>query len=121
MMHLPDAWGYIVFGKAKSSSHNGSDDMPKDSSWPVRLAAMNIYYAQAAFKKDHGTYASSIDTLVEENLVNTDITDPFDILIDLDDQGGYLVEVEGFPDGTTATITQDRYLRLDVGGKGNSS
>lgn len=114
MMHLPDAWGYMVFGKEKGAKVD-TDDVPKDSSWPVRLAAMNVYYAQQAFKEDNGLYASSLDVLVQNGLINTDITGPFDIRIDLDDKGGYLVEVSGSPDGTVASVTQDRYLRLGVG------
>jgi len=120
-MHLPDAWGYIVFGKGKGDDPYQDNDVLKDSSWPARLAAMHVYYAQQAFNDDHGTYASSLDMLVGDNLVDRDITDPFDILIDLSDAGGFLVEVEGSPDGIVATVTQDRYLRLDIGGKAKPS
>jgi hypothetical protein len=121
MMHLPDAWGYIVFGKPQDdeSPLTGNDSVPKDLSWPVRLAAMHVYYAQAAFFEDHGTYASNIDLLTD--LIDSDITDPFDILIDLDDDGGYLVTVSGSPDGTIVTVTHDRFLRLDEGGKTKES
>ena len=117
-MHLPDAWGYIVFGNPTCEPKR-SESMPKDSSWPVRLAAMHMYYAQSAFFEEHKAYASNLDQLT--NLVDTDITDPFDIFIDLNDGGGYLVTVSGSPDGTEATITDDRLLRIGVEGKATTT
>jgi hypothetical protein len=75
---------------------------------------MHIYYAQAAYFEENRTYASTLDQL--KDFVDSDITDPFDILIDLDDSGGYLVTVSGSPDGTKATVTHDRLLRIGVEG-----
>ncbi len=117
MMHLPDAWGYIVFGEPKSEAFK-DNPIPQDSTWPVRLAAMHVYYAQTAFFEEHRTYASNMDLLV--HLIDSDIMDPFDIVIDLDADGGYCVTVSGSPDGTVAIVTNDRFLRLDVGGKTNT-
>ena len=117
MMHLPDAWGYIVFGKVQGDESHvapSNDSVPKDLSWPIRLAAMHMYYAQAAFFQMNGVFAPNLDLLTD--LIDADITDPFDILIDLDGKGGYLVTVRGAPDGAIATVTDDRLLRLDEGG-----
>jgi hypothetical protein len=111
-MHLPDAWGYIAFGPSIGDKMM-DDATAKDPTWPSRLAAIHIYYAQTAFFEDHGVYASNIDLLDE--FIDRDITDPFDIIIDRDDSGGYFVEVRGSPDGTVVSVTQDRFIRLGVG------
>ena len=117
-MHLPDAWGFIVFGNPTMEDKR-SDSVPKDSSWPVRLAAMHVYYAQSAYFEEHKTYAATLDLLTD--FVDTDITDPFDIMIDLNDDDGYLVTVSGSPDGTEATVTHDRLLRIGVEGKATTT
>lgn len=118
MMHLPDAWGFLVFGNPKGED-TPTDPVPQDPSWPARLAAMHVYYAQAAFHDEHKCYASNLDYLKE--LIDVDITDPFDILIDLDDKGGYVATISGSPDGTLATVTNDRLLRIGVGDKSKST
>ena len=56
-MHLPDAWGYIIFGSTKLTATIDSDKnyevdaeqddsevllIRRDRSWPARCAAMNI-------------------------------------------------------------------------------
>ena len=175
-MHLPDAWGYIVFGgdsstktnniKRTTSSSIGSsssalsaldpmddnDDetgtlvesrelvrsahssskmistettntttaLPpfKDLSFPGRLAAMNIYYAQEAFANhyNNGTYATSIDELTD--LLDEEIITPFDIRIHPTNKtggggsGGYYATVSGNPDGSTVRIANDRLLQV---------
>lgn len=117
-MHLPDAWGFVVFGPPMGEELADSIT-PKDPTWPSRLAAMHVYYAQVAFHEDHGVYAASIDQL--NDLIDAEITDPFHIVIDHDDNGGYIVEVAGAPDGTVVSVTNDRLIRLGVGDKAKSS
>lgn len=111
-MHLPDAWGYITFGASIEDVVSSDKTIPKDPTWPPRLAAMHIYYAQAEFREENGKYASSIDDL--ESLIKHDITDPFNIIIDLDTDGGYIAEVSGSP-GTVVSVTHDRFLQNGVG------
>ena len=56
-MHLPDAWGYIIFGSTKLTATIDSDKnyevdaeqddsevlpIKRDRTWPARCAAMNI-------------------------------------------------------------------------------
>ena len=54
-MHLPNAWGYLIFGPLVNNYHHDRSTMidssstPHDPSWPIRMAAMNIYSAQHAF------------------------------------------------------------------------
>jgi hypothetical protein len=44
-MHLPDAWGYLVFG------NNSNQTFARDPAWPPRLAAMSVYYAQHQYER----------------------------------------------------------------------
>jgi hypothetical protein len=62
-MHRPDAWGYFVFGSGESSED--IKEVTRDLSWPSRLAAMNVYYAQRAYKETNGKYASKLSELTE--------------------------------------------------------
>ena len=78
-MHLPDAWGYLVFGGEKEVDE--APEVPRDSTWPARLAAVNVYYAQQAYKQKTGSYASRMDQLSE--LVNQAIVAPFQIEIQM--------------------------------------
>lgn len=111
-MHLPDSWGYMVFGGTKSITQNGQENneeahtdpievatlssISKDSSWPGRIAAMNVYYAQRYFSnQNNGTYAPSMKEL--GGLLDNEIVDPFQIKIELI-PGGYLAAVNGNPD-----------------------
>jgi hypothetical protein len=90
-MHLPDAWGYFVFADAPDSDNHGgdvttprgggADDLPRDASWPLRLAAMNVYYAQRAYRERHGKYACCVAQLETEHLVDPDIVAPFTVTI----------------------------------------
>jgi hypothetical protein len=126
-MHLPDSWGYMIFGGTKSiaqTDHGDNEDIdieqlesetlsvPRDSTWPGRIAAMNIYYAQRYFSdQNNGTYAASIEKL--EGLLDNEIVRPFKIRIELV-PGGFVATVSGNPDGSYVTITNDRLLQ-DVG------
>ena len=118
-MHRPDAWGYVYFyGQIGANNRNKGaekaidDDTPKDSTWPARLAAMNVYYAQVAYAEDNaGEYASDMQDL--EGLVDETIVGPFDIQIDLsDNRKGYLVTV-GI-DGISVRLTNDRLLTASI-------
>ena len=82
-MHLPDSWGYMVFGGKNPDvstvhGYNEAGDIeeiqsdalstPRDSTWPARIAAMNVYYAQKEFsKQNNGSYADTIELLPIEN------------------------------------------------------
>ncbi|KAL3934213.1 MAG: hypothetical protein SGARI_003490, partial [Bacillariaceae sp.] len=111
-MHLPDAWGYFVFG-----DEGGKDEgsIPKDPTWPGRLAAMNVYYAQKVYSEQRQSelgktkYASTLEEL--SNLVDDAILEPFQIDIQVTEVG-YVARVTGNPDGSVVTVTQDRFLQV---------
>jgi hypothetical protein len=50
-----------------------------DETFPVRFAAMNVYYAQRYYKQLHHQYASTIDELIP--YTDESVLAPFDIHI----------------------------------------
>lgn len=106
-MHRPDAWGYFVLG----GGDDGAALPPRDPTWPGRLAAMNMYYAQQVYFEKNGkqSYASSVEEL--DNLLDEAIVAPFEVAIQRsNNQTAFVATVTGNPDGSTVTITQDRFL-----------
>mmetsp|Transcript_5089 Transcript_5089/g.14762 ORF Transcript_5089/g.14762 Transcript_5089/m.14762 type:complete len:379 (-) Transcript_5089:87-1223(-) len=113
-MHHPDAWGYMVFGDASHLELNGADSstlqIPRDPTWPGRIAAMNVYYAQNFFfNQNNKTYAASMDDL--RGLLDDAIVGPFRIAMDAT-PSGYTATVKGNPDGSHVVVTEDRSLRI---------
>jgi hypothetical protein len=72
-MHLPDAWGYLNFAESRD------DKEIFDETFPVRFAAMNVYYAQRYYKQLHNKYASTKDELIP--YTDESVLAPFDIHI----------------------------------------
>mmetsp|Transcript_10307 Transcript_10307/g.21649 ORF Transcript_10307/g.21649 Transcript_10307/m.21649 type:complete len:119 (-) Transcript_10307:156-512(-) len=107
----------MVFGGKNSiapTGHGGNEDktllVPRDPSWPGRIAAMNVYYSQRYYyKQNNGTYAASIDQL--DGLLDDKIVRPFEISTKLV-SGGFKATVSGNPDGSVVTITNDRLLQV---------
>lgn len=109
-MHLPDAWGHLVFGGEVADS--GSQIIPRDPSWPARLAAMNVYYAQKVFHEEHENYSTNIEEL--SGLLDSEIVSPFNIKLESTDTADFfLATVLGNLDGSVVTVSQDRYLRVE--------
>jgi hypothetical protein len=116
-MHLPDAWGYLVFGEALESMNvggsNGCDasdnchKQARDPSWPHRLAAMNVYYALHTYKDQHGAFTSNLADLSLDQA----IVQPFGVQIQCTDDS-FLVTVRGRVDSIVATVREDRYLQV---------
>jgi hypothetical protein len=113
-MHMPDAWGYFVLAESIATRKGDDDDddesisYPKDPTWPGRLAAMNVYYAQRAYFQQNGEkYAPSVAEL--SALLDESIIQPFDVQINLT-PGGYIANIAGNPDASIVTIRQDRLL-----------
>mmetsp|Transcript_19111 Transcript_19111/g.31838 ORF Transcript_19111/g.31838 Transcript_19111/m.31838 type:complete len:424 (-) Transcript_19111:16-1287(-) len=53
-MHLPERWGIIQFTKKRKANAK----LEPYREWPIRQAAMAVYYAQHAFKEKHKYFAS---------------------------------------------------------------
>jgi hypothetical protein len=113
-MHLPDAWGYFLLSDGRDDEE-GPLDVERDPSWPGRVAAMNVYYSQAAYHDEHGTYATTMEGLVDHT--DDRIVAPFSIRLD-GNGGGYTATIVGNPDGSVVTVREDRYLRVSLGTRG---
>jgi hypothetical protein len=114
-MHLPDAWGYLVFGGEKRPE---ASPTPREPTWPARLAAMNVYYAQKAYLEKNGEYAADMDRL--DAYVDAAIVAPFKISIRPRSgkaiQECFVALVEGNLDGSTVSVTDDRYVQIHSDG-----
>lgn len=62
-MHLPNAWGYLVFGEKSGSSSSHKQQDVKDPEWSIRMMAMNIYVAQHFYFDANGAYSASLEAL----------------------------------------------------------
>jgi len=97
-MHLPDAWGYLVF-KDKSDK----EKLVRDPFWPLRLTCMNVYYAQAHFYELNGCYAISMESLMP--FVDPHIVKPFEIEI-TSPANGNMDPKNTSPSSYTATVRE---------------
>ena len=109
-MHRPDAFGYVIFiGQAGSEAGEAASIV--DPTWPLRLAAMNVYYAQVVYAEHHaGKYATDVADL--KDLVDEDIIDPFHISIACSDDGSGYVATIGTNDRGTVKVTNERLLTV---------
>jgi hypothetical protein len=124
-MHLPDSWGYVQFGDKilDENSANGKPEDGRDPSWPARLAAMNIYYAQRRYAElNKGQYASTLEELKE--LIDPMILKPFERPDDSTGHGGitmtttldhqfYVASVTAPDNKIKATVNHERLLTVD--------
>jgi len=110
-MHRPDAFGYVVFVGQASEAGEATPPSIVDPTWPARLAAMNVYYAQVAYAEDHaGKYAEDVTDL--KDLVEEAIVGPFNVSIDSDDESGYVAIIRCTAVGVTAKVTNERLLTI---------
>lgn len=58
-MHRPEQWGYVQF----STATPGTARFATDPSWPARRWLHEVYTAQQAYRKVHGTFASTLAAL----------------------------------------------------------
>lgn len=117
-MHLPDSWGYLVFSNEAASGGTETavaTATKRDAAWPARLAAMNVYYAQKYYRQTHGSYTDNMEELAQ--YLDQTIVEPFDIEIRTEEQNRgsestFVAVVKGNPDGSIATVTEDRLLKV---------
>lgn len=101
-MHLPDAWGYLVFEDTV-----GPTTPSKDTSWPPRMAAMSLYYAQHEYKSRTGRFSERLDELSE--LVDQAAASPFHVEIHLNGDCFEIV-VRERTCGWVVRVTDERFL-----------
>jgi len=109
-MHLPDVWGYVTF--AGPGDVDETSKLPSyDPTWPLRLAAMNVYYAQRYHREmdPNRRYASNMEELLP--YVDEEILAPFEVLIEATDDGsGHRAKVVSRDTSNVVSVTDDRLL-----------
>jgi hypothetical protein len=120
-MHLPESWGYLVFGNDVHAhdEHDGTHDQTTlqpadiDRTWPAQVAAMHVYYAQDAYRLVTGHYTFDLDDLLP--YMQTVYINPFTVGISHTwVKEGYRVVVADQSAGILVTVEQDRKLCVTV-------
>jgi hypothetical protein len=71
-MHRPEMWGYVQF----STAAPGKATFRPDPAGPARHLLHRIYYAQRAFKKEHGHYGKTLEALHLPALKHASLASP---------------------------------------------
>jgi hypothetical protein len=105
-MHLPDAWGWVQFAPAEGAAPL------RDVTWPGRLAAMNIYYAQHMYMAKKGNYSTSVSAL--QPYLDPKITSPFQLAVEAHANSTFNATVTygAPPDQLRVRVREDRLLRV---------
>eukprot|EP00038_Savillea_parva_P012574 m.205560 g.205560 ORF g.205560 m.205560 type:complete len:442 (-) comp22997_c0_seq1:178-1503(-) len=112
-VHQPERWGYVQFA---TGDINATEPV-RDPDWAIRSVAMQLYYAQEAYKAGHGSFTTNVDSLAQfaplgpAALNGTCTHVPTVTLTDRGGVPGYKAMVASRSEpARTATITDDRYL-----------
>jgi hypothetical protein len=128
-MHLPDAWGYVQFGKSQQqepieqAGEIPTEEIQKngkgDPLWPLKLAASNVYYAQRQYKETNDKFAKDLDVLAD--LVDSNVLDSFDSNSmkltctsseNDENEDGYLFQINDDSLGYLVSITDKRLIEV---------
>jgi hypothetical protein len=71
-MHRPETWGYVQF----STAPPGTAKFRPDPAGPAKHLLHRVYYAQAAFHKEHSRYARTLAELRLSGLVHESLAGP---------------------------------------------
>lgn len=69
-MHLPDAWGYVLFADSQGKIPGGEAEKWLDPAWPARAAATAVYYAAKAYESSNKQVPNSFQQLKKEGLLD---------------------------------------------------
>eukprot|EP00929_Paragymnodinium_shiwhaense_P078730 TRINITY_DN40829_c0_g1_i1.p1 TRINITY_DN40829_c0_g1~~TRINITY_DN40829_c0_g1_i1.p1 ORF type:complete len:456 (-),score=109.69 TRINITY_DN40829_c0_g1_i1:21-1289(-) len=112
-MHLPDAWGYVVFADDQGFLEDGSDgDNWKDPSWSARYAAASLYYATKEFiqASEEKALPEHAQQLMEQGFLAPNALEDMQATLRRRSDTDYTWEVAS--NGWLAEITQDRLLKV---------
>jgi len=112
-MHLPDAWGYVVFADAKGLLADGEPaEAWRDPAWPARSAAAAAYYSARSFREKSGGVPPTSQELRDDEWFTAHTS--FDVAV-VKSEGepaeAYTVELSGH--GYLARITHTRLLTVE--------
>jgi hypothetical protein len=96
-MHRPERWGYVQF----STDEPGAAKFRADPTGPARHLLHRVYYAQQAYRKEHGAWAKSLEPLALGKLTNDDVPEA--------------PRLEAAGDFYQATVTTRQGKRLHIG------
>jgi hypothetical protein len=118
-MHLPESWGYLVFGNDDQDNQLSTTPTAMiqpadiDRTWPAQVAAMHVYYAQVAYREAFGRFTFDLDDLVP--YMQTVYINPFTVHISHTwGKEGYRAIVADQIAGILVTVEQDRKLCVTV-------
>ena len=105
-MHLPDAWGWVQFAPAE-----GAPPL-RDVTWPARLAALNLYYAQHLYMDKTGNFSTSVAAL--RPYLDHQITAPFQLAVEAKGNATFNATVTygSPPDELRVRVREDRLVRV---------
>jgi hypothetical protein len=139
-MHLPESWGYLVFGGddgdhentsgSVSDNEDGNDNtldgtrglqpVDIDPTWPAQVAAMHVYYAEDAYRDVTGRYTYDLNDLVP--YMDVIYINPFTVNINRNwVKDGYRAVVADQNAGILVTVEQDRKLCVSVASKNDDN
>jgi hypothetical protein len=113
-MHRPERWGFVQF----STEGPGTAAFRPDPAWAARDRLMQIYHAQAAYQKRHGSWARSVEALGLAPRAQAPGEGPS--IIRLTDGGGFEASItfdarEGRPQQTWTVASDSRIVRSPDG------
>lgn len=124
-MHLPDAWGYLVFGDDITTEGNNSsgkltgnndpdrtgESFFRDPLWPAKFTASCLYYAQHHHKERYGRFTDQVTDL----RVPSEIIGPFQVTMEYHTNQTFTVQVEHSkqPIPARVWIRQDRLMTVE--------
>lgn len=117
-MHLPDAWGYVVFADEDGRLPHTLPSERRDPSWPARHAAICVYYASRAYCEANGECPSTFGALQDSGMLDGAFLGDgaAQILVQKDSLLGERTcafTVQAVLDGWKATVNHQRLLRVE--------
>jgi len=105
-MHLPDAWGWVQFAPAEGAAPL------RDVTWPARLAALNLYYAQQLYLSQTGNFSTTLSAL--RPYLDAEITSPFELELEARGNATFNATVTygAPPDELRVRVREDRLVRV---------
>lgn len=108
-MHLPERWGILQF----HTSLDSSNPFQLYEEWPVRCAAMAVYYAMVGYQDKQGIYTTDIEALKSFANPMFPILEGAATSINLTAKGFEAKVTIGF---MTAHVDEERYLMVSLQG-----
>lgn len=110
-MHLPDAFGYVVFADERGQLPGGvTAEAWRDPAWTARMTATAVYYGAKAFQDKNKKAPSSYEEVDAEGLLKGAFREGAMISLMPEANGGWTITAQA--DGWAASITDQRLLKV---------